>query len=635
MTHSYTSLAKELVTAVGGERNIKSLVHCTTRLRFTLKNESLAKTARLEELESVISVRRGGGQFQLVIGEHVEDLYAEIIPLVQDSIKNNTSVTGSAFSYLIDLIAGIFIPLLGVMVAAGMLKGILSLTTSLGWLDIDTGTYRILNATADSFFFFLPIILGYTAGKKFGGNPFVTMVIGGALVHPDVRNHMDLIFNISTPDNNSPEYYFFSIPVTYVQYSHSVIPIIFSAWLNALLEKKLTKLVPASLRNIFVPFFCLAITAPVTFIAIGPVSNFISMEIAHFFKYLYDLSPAIVGAILGSFWQVLVIFGVHWGLVPIIFNNISSIGFDLFVPMLLPAVFGQVGAGLAVILRSESRSVKTLAASSSFTGLFGITEPVVYSINLPRKRPFFIGCFSGGIGGIMMSLYEVKAYSLNLPNIFSFASFIPASGINYTFYGSIISAASALSLAFLLTVIFYRKENIPASKDKQSEEQNSIQPAIPEERSSQPYETVITPLQGKIVPLSQINDSTFSSGLIGQGVAIEPETGQLFSPVDGIVEAGFKTQHSIGLKSDSGIEILIHIGIDTVRLNGHFFKCHMSAGQSIKKGDLLIEFDMESIKNAGYDLITPVLITNYDDYNDIIVIPDQQVKDSEPLLACI
>lgn len=631
------SLSSQLIEAVGGEKNIKNVVHCTTRLRFILKDDKQAQVDQLEKLEGVISVRWGGGQLQLVIGNHVQDIYVEILAQVKKRLKENSTVSGSIFNYLVDLITSIFLPLIGVMVAAGMLTGFLSLAVSLDWLDINTGTYRILHATANSFFFFLPIILGYTAAKKFGGNPFITMVIGGALVHPDIVSHNNFLFNAEISDATVPQEYFLGLPITYIRYSYSVIPIIFSAWINSVIEKKLIKIIPSSIRNIFVPFLCLVITAVATFLLIGPLSSVISDVLLTFFQGLYTLSPLILGAIIGATWQVLVIFGVHWGIVPIIFNNMATIGYDPFIPMTVAAVFGQVGAGLAVALRTKSVPVRNLATSSSITGFFGITEPIVYSINLPRKWPFIIGCISGGLGGMVMVLYNVKAYSLTMPNVLSVLVFIPPSGIDQTILGSIISISVALVTAFIFTFIFYSKGKSEKEAHETGQEIVNLPPVHVENNISErgkACEEIVSPMQGTIIPLEQLRDSTFSSGIIGKGIAIKPENGRLVSPITGKVEFVFKTQHSIGLKSDAGSEILIHIGIDTVRLNGQFFKCQVSEGQNVKQGELLIEFDTESITNAGYDITTPVLITNYENYMNLLVIAEGEVKELTPLMTC-
>ena len=631
MSEYYMSLAKKIIQAVGGENNIQNLMHCTTRLRFTLVDKSIIQTEQLQQIPEIISIRHGGGQLQLVVGSHIDTLYNEITSITGEKIAYNSTNITSIFNYFIDIITGIFVPLIGVLVAAGMLSGGLALLLSFNWVQENTGTYRILKATADSFFYLLPVILGFTAGKKFGGNPFVTMIIGGALIHPEITNHFDLIFNLNIAGKKIVNEHFLGIPITYFKYSYSVIPIIFAAWLNSLLEKRLIQLIPASVKNIFVPFLCLLIITPLTFIIIGPLAVFTSKKIALFFSILYHFSPSIVGIVLGTFWQIFVIFGIHWGLVPIIFNNVTNLGYDLFIPLILPAIFGQVGAGLAIALKTDNNAIKNVAISSSITGIFGITEPVIYGVNLPRKFPFFIGCIGGGLGGLTMSFYYVKAYSIGLLNIFSIITFIPQTGIDQTIYCAIISISIAFVFSFLITILFYSKNtetNIVTS--------NITPPAQKiKKQLCDSYEKIVSPLTGEVIPLAQINDSTFSSGLIGKGIAVKPINGKLVAPFDGIVESIFKTKHAIGIKSNSGVEMLIHIGIDTVRLNGQFFSCHVQTGQKINTGDLLIEFDIDSIINSGYDITTPILITNYELYMDVLTISNDNIKELSPILTCI
>lgn len=640
---SLSSLAEKLINAVGGLNNIKHLEHCTTRLRFKLKKNDIIDTEQLEQIEEIISVRYAGGQLQLVVGSHVDNLYDEIYPLIKNTIRDNNNLPGSALDNFIDLITGIFIPLIGVMTAAGMLSGTLALALALDWIQPETGTFRIFRAGADSFFFFLPIILGYTAGKKFGANPFVTMVIGGALIHPEITNHVNLVFDATISGKAINTENFLGIPITYIRYTYSVIPIIFAAWLNAKLEKKLTQLIPASVKTIFVPFLCLFIVIPITFLVIGPFSAFLAHDVALLFNKVYQFSPAIVGAMLGAFWQPLVILGIHWSSVLIIFNNLTIQGYDVFIPMVLPAIFAQVGAGLAVAYHADNKALRTLSISSSITGIFGITEPVIYSINLPRKIPFLIGCISGGIGGMLISLNEVKAYSTNIPNIFSFVTFIPPSGFDNTVFNAIVSVTIAFTCAFCFTLLFYSKikseaDSFSTPTPVSSTEDNTYRDEINQvndDRSRGLSDEIITPFAGDIVPLAQLKDPTFASGLIGKGIAVKPKVGKLVSPVNGTIDSVFKTQHSIGIKSHSGAEILIHIGIDTVRLGGQFFHCLVQEGQTVQQGELLIEFDIDSIVNAGYDITTPVLITNYDDYMDVLVITSGKIEEQQPLLACI
>ena len=627
----YASLAKHIVEAVGGEKNIDSVVHCATRLRFKLKDDSLGQMEQLQQMHEIITVRRSAGQFQVVIGNHVAQVFDEITALITVSEADEHHSSEPVFHRFIDIISGIFAPLLGLMAAAGILKGAIALSLAMGWLFTDTGTYRLLYAAADSFFFFLPVLLGYTAAKKFGGKPFVTMAIGGALIHPEVTNHFHAVsaLTLSVPDL-LPQEFFLGIPITYINYSSSVIPIILSAWFNARLEKILDVFFHSSVKNLLTPFCCLLIVVPLTFLVIGPLATVISNSLASVFLMLYQLNPIIAGVTLGALWQVLVIFGIHWGVIPIVINNLATFGFDAFIPFMLPAVFGQVGASLGVALKTREQSTRSLAASSSLTAVFGITEPAVYGVTLPRKTPFVMGCLAGAIGGGIIGFYQTKIYSMGLASIFSFAQFIPESGIDNSVYGALIGTAVAVGLAMGLTALFYREPVLaPPKKNVNENIEHKLPTSLPR------CEEVASPLRGKVIPLSEVNDATFSSELMGKGAAVVPLQGKLYSPVDGMVESLFKTHHAIGIKSHLGAEILIHIGIDTVKLDGQFFKAIVEKGQKVKKGDLLIEFDVDSIVQAGFDITTPILVSNSDDYLDVMIVAKDKVAESDLLFACI
>lgn len=626
----YASLAKQIVEAVGGEKNIASIEHCATRLRFKLKDDSLGQIEQLKQMHEIITVRRSAGQFQVVVGNHVAQVFDEISALITVS-KTPKHHSEPFFHRFIDIISGIFAPLLGIMAAAGILKGVIALALTMGWLYTGSGTYRLLYAAADSFFFFLPVLLGYTAAKKFGGKPFVTMAIGGALVHPEVLNHYHAFFSLPLDHQDQfPQEFFLGIPITYINYSSSVIPIIFAAWINAKLEKSLNAFFHSAVKNLLTPFCCLLLVVPLTFLVIGPLATLIANSMASVFLMLYQLNPMIAGVTLGALWQVLVVFGVHWGVVPIVINNLATFGFDSFLPLLLPAIFGQVGASLGVTLKTTEQATRSLAASASLTGVFGITEPAVYGVTLPRKTPFIIGCIGGAIGGAIIGFYQTKIYSMGLPNIFSFAQFIPESGIDSSVYGALFGTVVAVVLATGLTVLFYR-EPASISSPANINENIDVMPPVNLPRC----EEISSPLRGQVTPLSEVNDATFSAGLMGKGVAVVPVQGKLYSPVDGMVDLLFKTHHVIGIKSNQGAEILIHIGIGTVKLDGQCFTAMVEKGQKVKKGDLLIEFDIDAIVQAGFDITTPILVSNSDDYLDVMIMAKDTVAESELLFACI
>ena len=616
----YHTLAQDILSHIGGRENIVSLVHCATRLRFKLKDNHKADAEGLKKNPGVIMVVESGGQFQVVIGNHVHDVWLAVrteagLTDEPSSVKEEDAVAGNLLSRLIDIVSGIFTPFIGVLAASGILKGLLALAVVCGWLSVQSGTYKIWFAASDALFFFFPLVLGYTAGKKFGGNPFITMVIGGALTHPT----MIAAFNASQQSVAITDA-FLGIPVTWFNYSASVIPIILAAWVSCWLEKQSSRRLPASMKNFFAPLICLSVTVPLTFLVIGPLATGLSQILANGYQWIYALAPWLAGAALGALWQVCVIFGLHWGLVPLMINNLAVMGQDSMVPMLLPAVMGQVGAALGVFLRSRDARQKMMAGSSVTAGIFGITEPAVYGVNLPLRRPFIFGCVAGAIGGAIVGFSSTHVYSFGFANIFTIAQMIPPGGVDSTLWGGIAGTLVALILSCGMTLV--------AGMPRKSTP-DAVSPVIPGE------DDILSPMTGTVLALGQIPDPTFASGLLGKGAAIIPSDNKVIAPFAGEVASLFQTRHAIGLLSHSGIELLIHIGIDTVRLNGKPFTAHVKVGDTFRAGDLLLEFDRQAILDAGYDLTTPIIITNSDEYPEVMTVAGTAVTVQTPLLSVI
>ncbi|WP_145515016.1 PTS beta-glucoside transporter subunit IIABC [Yersinia massiliensis] len=615
----YEQLAKEIIENVGGRENVVSLVHCATRLRFKLRDHSLAQAEKLKGSPDIIMVVESGGQFQVVVGSHVSDVFNAINQLANLQSGDNASTTkaakGNLLNQFIDIVSGIFTPILGVMAATGILKGLLSLALALHWTTDDSGTYLILFACADSLFFFLPIMLGYTASKKFGSNPFIAMAIGGALIHPSIIE----AFNSGVTE------YFLGIPITFINYSSSVMPIIFAAWVSGKLENRLNSLFHSAIKNMFTPLFALVITGTLTFLLIGPVTTKAAMLLADGYLFLYHANPIIAGAFMGAVWQILVIFGLHWGLIPIALNNLSTVKYDTLMPLLLPAVFGQVGASLGVMLRTRDARLKTLSGSAVLAGIFGITEPAVYGVTLPNRKPFIFGCIGGAIGGAIIGYYQSTIYSFGLVSIFSFAQIIPPTGFDATVTGVIIGTLLSFTFAAVMSYLFGLKQPDPVLADTTAEPQHQENRNI----------TLASPMSGQVVALTDVKDPTFASELMGQGIALFPSEGQVFSPVNGVVESLFKTHHAIGIKSDEGAEILIHVGIDTVKLDGQYFTAHVQKDSRVQQGDLLLTFDCEKISAAGYDLTTPIIITNSEDYSAVVPLQAQTVTARTSLITLV
>ncbi|MBC8944949.1 PTS transporter subunit EIIC [Xenorhabdus indica] len=455
----YQLLAQEIIADVGGQENIISLVHCATRLRFKLRDSAFTDIGKLKAQSEVMTVIESGGQFQVVIGNEVRDVYQAIQQVLTppDKIEATTDSANkkdSLFNHFIDIVSSVFSPFLGIMAAAGILKGLLAVTVTLKWMSPDSGTYHVWYAASDSLFYFFPLVLGYTAGKKFGGNPFISMGIGGALVHPMIIS----AFQTSTVAGGTTEY-FMGIPLSFLNYSSSVIPIILASWASCKVEKVLDAHLPAAIKNFITPLVCLMLIVPLTFLVIGPTATWLSQLLAQGYQSAYGFAPVLAGMITGGVWQICVIFGLHWGFIPILINNLSTVGYDTLMPLILPAVIGQTGAAFGVFLRTRDAKLKMLSGSAVTTGIFGITEPAVYGVTLPYRRPFIFGCIAGAMGSSVVGYYQSAAYSLGLVNILTLTQLIPPTGINNTVWGALIGTVLAFVISTLLTWLF----GLPAS----------------------------------------------------------------------------------------------------------------------------------------------------------------------------
>lgn len=617
------AVGKRVWEAVGGEKNVNSLVHCATRLRFKLKDESVADTQKLKQDPDVIQVVQSGGQYQVVIGSNVADVYQAIVDEQGLTDQSGTEdQSKNPLNRLIDIISSIFTPFLGAMAAAGILKGFLSLATVLGWLSADTGAYQILFATADGVFTFLPVMLAFTAAKKFKTNQFLSVAIAMALVYPAITQLAGAGGAVD----------FFGLPIVLAQsgYTSSVIPIILAVWVQSKFEPLVKKVIPQFLQMIFVPMIVLLVMVPLTFLLLGPIGTVIGNGLGSLFNSIYSFSPLVAGLIMGSLWQVFVMFGMHWGFVPIMFLNIEQYGFDVMVPMLLPAVLAQGGAALAVAIRTKDTKLRSLGISSTITSLFGITEPTVYGVTLPLKKPFVIACLSAGIGGAMIGFAGVKAFSSGLVSLLTIPTFISTNqAVESNVTMAILATALSFVLAFVGTLVVGFDETV------QDEKLETNQQTTAGDTISSARHNLKSPLSGKVLPLSDIPDKVFSSGAMGKGLAIDPEKGELIAPADGEITTIFPTGHAVGLTTKDGIEILMHIGMDTVELEGQGFEIFVKQGDQVKAGDLLVRFDIEAIKAAGYSVITPIVITNTEHFADVLELNQEELIASEDFLAIV
>ena len=609
-------LAEQILHCVGGEKNVDSLVHCATRLRFKIVDLQQVKLAELEALDGVITVVRAAGQLQVVIGNRVAEVYREFGPissLLNDGREKQTAGEadnqGSLLGRLVDVVASIFTPLLGAMAAAGVLKGALAIVIAAGWMQTSQSEYIILQAASDSLFYFLPLLLAITSARKFGTNVFVAVSLAGALVYPSIQTLFD----------SGQEVMFWGIPVVMMKYTSSVLPIILSVWVMSYLERFLNGHFHESVRNILTPFFLLLIMVPMTLITIGPVSITVSEFVAHLFVSIYHFNPILASALFAALWQVFVIFGGHWGFVTLFINDLSVLGHSYLKAATGPAVFSQSGALLAVMLRTRDKKMKALAGSSFIASLFGITEPGVYGVTLKLKKPFICAVIAAALGGAVVGYAQSSAISMGMTSLLTVPIFYGDG-----FMGFVIGCLLAFAASFILTLVV-------GFKDVEPEAPRAPVPTVPDTLKVA-GETIVMPLKGQLIALEAVDDKVFSSGVVGQGVAILPEEGALYSPVDGYVAHTFESGHAIGLRSDAGAEILIHIGIDTVQLQGEHFTLHVEEGQRIAAGQLLIEFDIEAIQQAGYQLVTPVVITNVEAYQRVAPLPVKQQQPGEQII---
>lgn len=635
----YEDLAKSIISNVGGKENVNSLTHCVTRLRFKLKDEGKANTDVLKNMDGVVTVIQSGGQYQVVIGNHVSEVYAAVTSVAgisDGSVENDSSEEKmSLFNRFIDIISSVFAPTLGVLAATGMIKGFNALFEALGWLTKTDGTYQILNAVGDCLFYFFPIFLGYTAAKKFNMNIFIGMAIGASLVYPSFTGLMDpsntpLYTLFEGTIFQSPVYItFLGIPVILMGYSSTVIPILISTYVGSKLEGFFKKVVPSVVRTFLVPFFTLLIIVPLSLIVIGPISTWAGTLLGQGLLWVYNLSSVVAGILIGGFWQVFVIFGLHWGLVPIALNNIAVLKYDPILAATFGASFAQIGVVLAILLKTKNQKLKSISIPAFISGIFGVTEPAIYGVTLPKKKPFIISCIAAAVGGGIIGGLGVKGYIIGGLGIFGIPSYIGPNGIDMNLWGAIIAIIVSFVLGFLM--MFFAGFKDDEEKDNKSTNNNG--PTKGETLVTQ--ETISSPIKGEVKALSEITDEAFSSGAMGKGVAIEPSEGKVYSPVDGVLTSLFSSGHAIGVTSNNGVDILIHVGKDTVKLKGKHFTAKVAQGDTVKKGQLLMEFDMAAIKEAGYTLTTPVIVSNTANYLDVIETDKKTVDLKDDLLTVV
>lgn len=586
---NFDNLSNEIIKYIGGEENILGLTHCATRLRFTLKDDGMADKDKIKAIKGVLGVAQNGGQFQIIIGNEVPKAYASInsklhISDVSKTQPENVKLTEKLF----DFIASIFTPILPAIIGAGLVKSVLALAVLLG-LSTQSNTYYFINIIGDAPLYFLPMMLAITASKKLGCNPYMAVAITGALLHPNYTALITDAYNIHFSS-------MFGIPVTLASYGSSVIPVLLMVFLLKYVDGFLDRIIPKMIKFFFKPLLTLLIVASITFIILGPIGFVVGVGISTALNFLSEHVGWLVPTIIGAIFPLMVTTGMHYGIVPFMIQSIGAQGFEQICgPGNLPSNIAQGAASLAVAFKTKKEDLKQIALSSGLTAVLGVTEPALFSVTLKYKKVLACVMIGGGLGGLYAGIMDVKCFSFCSPGLLSMVAYIGNDG-----WGNLINACISMVIAFVATFILVWTWGYQDAKE--SNEKEII---------------ISCPVKGKVVPLSEVPDETFSQEMLGKGVAIIPEQNQFYAPVSGEVSVVFPTGHAIGLTNEDGTELLIHIGLDTVQLNGEGFHVKVQQGQKIKQGDLLVEVDLNAIKEKGYSVITPILVTNPDQYQEI------------------
>ncbi len=622
----YEALAKKIVDEVGGKDNINSLTHCITRLRFKLKDESKAHDDVLKNMDGVVTVMKAGGQYQVVIGNHVPAVYDDVLAVAgisgSGSEDDGPTEKQKPFDAIIDVISSCFQPFLGALCAAGMIKGINALLIFFKLYENTSGTYITLNAIGDAVFYFLPLFVALTASRKFKLSEYTGLALGAALVYPAIQQSaivvkgakpLGAIFGI--------DYYttFAGIPLIANNYTSSVIPIIFIIWLASKIQKWAKKVIPELVATFFVPMVVLLVTMPIGFLVVGPIISLLTELLNSGFNSVYGFSPILFGLLVGGLWQILVIFGLHWALIPMVMAQFGEQGWSNILGGQFAASFAQIAVLMALMFKIYKKKDRQLIVPSIISGIAGVTEPAIYGITLPRVKPFVISCIAAATAGAYAGMMNVTSYMMGGLGIFALPTMISngrdgtANGAVGSVIHAVLSALIGMVVAFVLTMIFCEKEY--------DEEIIEVSPTIDPTTKTKGIapESISSPVAGEVLPLSEAGDAAFSEGLLGQGAVIIPTTGEVVAPFDGIVMTLFPTKHAIGLISDKGTELLIHVGIDTVQLDGKYFEAFVKQGDVVKKGQKLVAFDIKAIEAAGFNTQIPIIVTNTQDYSKVDV----------------
>lgn len=609
----YESVAKKILQRVGGAENVTGLVHCMTRLRFNLKDESIVDDEAVKKTKGVMGVMKKGGQYQIIIGNDVGYVYEELNKLGKFSNqvpkkKENSTEKKNILTMLMDTISGIMTPVIPAIIGAAMIKVLLTLLPMIGVLNTSGDTYQLLTVIGDGAFFFMPILIAVSASKKFGTNVYYAASIALIMLHPNFISMMT-----TAHDANETIRFLGLIPVTYATYSYSVIPIILAVWSLKYVEKFVDKITPVITKNFLKPMLVVLIEAPIALIILGPLGAICGNVLSDVVYFIHDKLGFIAVGLVAGIYPFVVMAGMHHAFTPIKLGMIATTGYENFICIgELCSNMAQGAASLAVAIKSKNKDFKQIAGSSAFSALLaGITEPALYGVTLRLKRPMLGACIGAVAGGLFGGFFQLKCFGIATPAIVTIVQYVEESRPMSLLIAALTILITVI-VAFIATMLIGFEDVVDEDDEEEYFEEVKEEPELTDGEEI----TVLNPLAGEIVSLNQVKDATFSQEILGKGVAVVPAEGVVYAPFDGKVDMMFETGHAVGLTSDKGVELLIHVGIDTVNLKGQYFHPMKKTGDEVKKGDVLLTFEKEKIEQE-YDLMTPVIISNTNRYQEI------------------
>lgn len=602
---NYQTLAKEIVRLLGGQKNVDSVYNCVTRLRFQLQDSSKADLKQLRKTEGVLEAQFQSGELQVVIGPGVEKVSKAIADLIGTDTSAPRAKSKNKISDFLEMIPSIFQPIVPAIAGTGLLKGILAGISIFKLAPANSETIQILSLISDCVFYFLPFILAYTCAKRFKTNEILALALAGAYLYPTILNGAA----------KGGSLHFLGMPIPLLTYSSTVFPIILSVLLLSYLYRFVERIMPKALTTVFTSLVVLLIMVPVQLIVLGPVGNYVGVILAQGVKWLFTLSPLLAGGILAALIPLMVFLGMHQAMGPIIIQSISTLGYDFMLPMFLVSEIAQTGATFGVFLRTKDKKMKAVSQSATVTGLLGITEPALYGCLIKYRQAFIAAMIGGGIGGAFAAAFGAKASAYSMPCLLTLPIFAgPA--LPFLIVGIVAAFVISAAIVWFLGL-------------KETENETGTTAAA----DSDNLLTVFCPVAGELVPIQKVEDKTFSKEIIGKGIAVNPKDGTVVAPFDGVVLNTFDTKHALTLRSKQGVELLIHLGIDTIRLNGEGFTTKVKSGDSVKRGEPIATMNLQTISEKGYSPVTPVMVTNVEDYSKVEPVADGGcVEAGEPLL---